>query len=84
MSGARYTVPAYAIYLTSDEERALQLARREFAANPSYDAFEVREGERLLFTEVRAGGPPEPTPEGLARPPRMGTRIRRWVSTSTA
>jgi hypothetical protein len=53
---SRYSVPTLSFYLTSDGERARELARRELAANANYLGFEVREGQRLLFVEGECEG----------------------------
>jgi hypothetical protein len=53
---ARYSVPTLSFYLTSDAERARELARRELQANGNYRGFEVREGHRLLFVEGECEG----------------------------
>ncbi|WP_309090019.1 hypothetical protein [Phenylobacterium sp.] len=49
----RYSVPTLSFYLATDEERARELARRDLEANPHHSAFEVRDGDRLLFVERR-------------------------------
>ena len=53
---SRYSVPTLAFYLTSNGERARDLARREMKANPNYRGFEVRDGARLLFIEGECEG----------------------------
>jgi hypothetical protein len=51
------TVPTLSFYLTTDEATARDLARQDLAANPHHEAFEVREGGRLLFVEERWSPP---------------------------
>ncbi|MFC3069148.1 hypothetical protein [Phenylobacterium soli] len=48
----RHEPPTIAFYLTDQPDRACELARRELVAHPEFAAFEVLEGETLLFTEV--------------------------------
>ncbi|HEY8617667.1 hypothetical protein [Phenylobacterium sp.] len=49
----RYSIPTLTFYLAADENRAREFARWDLALNPQHSAFEVREGDRLLFVEER-------------------------------
>ena len=62
----RYSVPTLSFFVTSDAERARELARRELRANANYRGFEVREGNRLLFLEGQIEGFQSGSAMGLA------------------
>jgi hypothetical protein len=49
----RYTVPSLAFRLAADEREARRLALADLASNPHHEAFEVRDGDRLIFVERR-------------------------------
>lgn len=53
VTDTRYSVPTLTFFMTTDEERARELARRDLALNPHHESFELREGDRLLFAEGR-------------------------------
>jgi hypothetical protein len=50
-SDTRYSVPTLSVYLTTDAERARDLARRELGANLHYTGFELCDGVQRLFLE---------------------------------
>jgi hypothetical protein len=55
LSDSRYSVPTLSFFITTDAERARDLARRELQANSHHRAVELYEGERLLWAETRRG-----------------------------
>jgi len=53
ITDTRHSEPLLSFYMTSDGERARELARRALRANPHHEKIEVREGGRVLFVEGR-------------------------------
>jgi hypothetical protein len=47
----RYNVPTLSFFVTADEERARELARRELNSNLHYSGFELSAGNKRLLVE---------------------------------
>lgn len=50
---SRYSVPTLSFLITTDVERARELAHRELLASAYHQSFELHEGERVLCDEAR-------------------------------
>lgn len=49
----RYSVPTLSFLITTDAERARELARRELLASVYHQSFELHDGTRVVFREAR-------------------------------